>query len=69
MMKLGDWVRCTKISPSSNLGSKVKGQGHQGQKRKKYDMFFWSGPHPRGRELCCPPVVRRWESQRMLSNA
>jgi len=28
--------------------------------------FFCSGP--RGRELCRPPVLRRWENQRMLSS-
>jgi len=35
MMKLGSYVHCTKVSHrSSNLGSKIKRQCHQGQKTK-----------------------------------
>ena len=48
-------------------GSEVKGQGHQGQKKNKKVRHFF-GSSPRGRELCRPPVLRRWENQRMLSS-
>jgi len=39
-------VRCIvhKSRLSSNLGSKVKGQGHQGQKTTKCGIFFRSDP-------------------------
>ena len=57
-------MHCTQISPEFEFG--VKGQGHQGQKNEKVRHFF--GSEPRGRELCRPPVLRRWENQRMLSN-
>jgi len=40
MMKLGGQVQWKKSRPSSNWGSKVKDQGHQGQKRKKV-RHFW----------------------------
>jgi len=62
-------VRCIvrKYHPSSNLGghrSKVKVT--RDKKNEKVRHFFDRGP--RGRELCRPPVLLRWENQRMLSS-
>jgi len=51
-----------KSRPSSNV--KAKGQGHRGQQTKKYGILFESGPRERGP----PPVLCRWENQRMLSS-
>jgi len=43
---------------------KVKGQDHRGQKTKKCGILFGSRPLGRGP----PPVLLRWENQRMLSS-
>ena len=40
MMKLGGYVHCTNISPSSNLMPMVKGQDRQGQKNERTVAFF-----------------------------
>jgi len=60
--------------------STIKGQGHRGQKNEKVRgvcpgvvlccavlvwHFFCSGPRRRGP----PPVLRRWENQRMLCSS
>jgi len=39
MMKLGGYVHCTKISPSSSFKVKVKGEGHRKQKNEKVQHF------------------------------
>ena len=59
-------MHCTKISSEfecQSQRSKVKGQGHRGQKTKKCAILFGSRPLGRGR----PSVLRRCENQRMLS--
>ena len=71
-LNVGRWnltVRCIvqKSCRSSNLRSKIEWQGHQGQKTKKRGILFGSG-HRGGGELLRPPVLCRWENQRMLSS-
>jgi len=61
-------VHCTKISSEFEFGgqrSKVK-VTRDHKKKQKSAAFLGSCPH--GRELCRPPVLRRWENQRMLSS-
>jgi len=71
MLKLG---RCKKSRPSSNLGSKVKGQGRLGRKTKKCDILFGSHPLGRGPRATyfsgsvLGARLLRWENQRMLSS-
>ena len=78
MTKLGGWVHCTKKLARVRMSrSKVKGQGHRGQKNtKKCGILFGSRPLGRGPPAACFSGVvlwgrgplRRWENQRMLSS-
>jgi len=79
-------VKCNvqKSRPSSNLGSKVKGQGHRGQKNEKllshpqrqcivYDVRRIGRMQQAATDdtIAWPPgadELRRWENQRMLSS-
>ena len=61
MMKLGGQVHCTKISPEFECqGQRSKAKIAGDKKNEKVRT------HPLGRGP--PPVLRRWENQRMLSS-
>ena len=70
-LNVGWWnltVRCTvqKLRFSSNL--EVRGQKVMITRDKKLTSVAFFGSGPRRRKLCCRPVLRRWENQRMLSS-
>ena len=58
-------MHCTKISPEFEFGGQ-RSKINVTRDKRKSAAFFESGP--RGRDLCRPPVLRRWENQRMLSS-
>jgi len=69
MMKLGDWVHCTKISPISNFG--VKGQRSRLPGTKNEKVRHFSGAvltkTSQVRVVSSASSIRRWENQIILS--
>jgi len=65
MMKLGDYVNCTKLSSKFECqGQRSKVDITGDKKNEKVRHFFSSFPLRR----CPQPVLLRWENQRMLSS-